>query len=155
VGEHIPYSREEFALSGTTEQNKAVICRFIDAWNNRRPEVFDELIAADVIRHCQATPAVEVRNLAQLKEFLRQDTAIFPDSRQTIVHMVAEGNLVGVWGTYDGTQRGPIGPLPASGARTQFDFGALFRMADGKIAEWWITWDNVTILRQLGHMPNP
>jgi len=26
-------------------------------------------------------------------------------------------------------------------------------MADGKIAEWWITWDNMTILRQLGHMP--
>jgi SnoaL-like polyketide cyclase len=49
--------------------------------------------------------------------------------------------------------RRPISPLPASGARTQFDFGAVFRMADGKIAEWWITWDNMTVLRQLGHMP--
>jgi predicted ester cyclase len=78
----------------------------------------------------------------------------FPDSRQTIVHMVAEGDLVGVWATYEGTQRGPIGPLPASGARTQFDFGAVFRMANGKIAEWWVTWDNITILQQLGHMPS-
>jgi steroid delta-isomerase-like uncharacterized protein len=141
-------------MSTTTEQNKTVIRGFLEAWNNRHPEAFDEFIASDVVRHCQATPAVEVRSLDQLKEFLRQDTAIFPDSRQTIVRMVAEGDLVGVWGTYDGTQRGPIGPLPASGARTHFDFGAVFRMADGKIAEWWITWDNMTILRQLGHMPN-
>ena len=141
-------------MSTTTEQNKTVIRRFLEAWNNRQPEAFDELIALDVVRHCQATPAVEVRSLDQLKEFLEQDTAIFPDSRQTIVHMVAGGDLVGVWGTYEGTQQGPIGTLLASGARKQFDFGAMFRMADGKIAEWWITWDNMTILRQLGHMPS-
>jgi len=141
-------------MSTTAEQNKTVIRRFLEAWNNRQPEAFDDLIAHDVVRHCQATPTVEVQNLDQLKRFLQQDTAIFPDSRQTIVEMVAEGNLVGVWGMYEGTQRGPIGPLPALGARTQFDFGAVFRMADGKIAEWWITWDNMTILRQLGHMPS-
>jgi steroid delta-isomerase-like uncharacterized protein len=140
-------------MNTTAEQNKTVIRRFLEAWNNRQPEAFDDLIAHDVVRHCQATPNVEVRSLNQLKEFLRQDTAIFPDSRQTIVEMVAEGNFVGVWGTYEGTQRGAIGPLPALGTRTQLDFGAVFRMAEGKIAEWWITWDNMTILRQLGHMP--
>ena len=59
--------------------------------------------------------------------------------------MVAEGDLVGVWATYEGTQQGPIGPLPASDGKTRFDFGAMFRMADSKIAEWWVTWDNMTI----------
>ena len=68
-------------MSTTTEQNKAVIRRFLEAWNNREPEVFDGLIAIDVVRHCQATPAVGVRSLDQLKEFLQQDTAIFPDSQ--------------------------------------------------------------------------
>jgi predicted ester cyclase len=102
-------------MSTTTEQNKTVIRGFLEAWNNRQPEAFDEFIASDVVRHCQATPAVEVRSLDQLKEFLQQDSAIFPDSRQTIVHMVGEGNLVGVWGTYEGTQLGPIGPRPTSG----------------------------------------
>ena len=141
-------------MSTTTEQNKSVIRRFLEAWNNRQPHLFDELIAADVVRHCQATPAVEVRNLGQLKQFLAQDTAIFPDSKQTMVFMVAEGDLVGVWATYEGTQQGSIGPLPASGSKAKFDFGAVFRIANGKIAEWWITWDNMTILRQLGHMPS-
>ena len=104
-------------MSTTTEHNKTAIRRFVEAWNNRQPEAFDELMAPDVLRHCQATPAVEVRSLEQVKEFLKQDTASFPDSRQTIVHMVAEGDFVAAWATYEGTQRGPIGPLPASGAR--------------------------------------
>ena len=72
-------------MSTTTEHNKTAIRHFVEAWNNRQPEAFDELMSPDVVRHCQATPAVEVRSLKQVKEFLRQDTASFPDSRQTIV----------------------------------------------------------------------
>jgi hypothetical protein len=42
-------------MSTTTERNKAVIQRFIDAWNSRQPDAFDDLIAPNVIRHCEAT----------------------------------------------------------------------------------------------------
>jgi hypothetical protein len=30
-----------------------------------------------------------------------------------------------------------------------------FRLQDGKIAEMWVTWDNVAILKQLGLFPSP
>jgi steroid delta-isomerase-like uncharacterized protein len=140
-------------MSATTEQNKAVIRRFFEAWNRRQPDVFDDLVAPDVVRHCEATPGVEARSVEQVKEFLRQDTAVFPDSLQTVKLLVAEGDLVAAWTTYEGTQQGPMGPFPASGRRAQFDFGAVFRIENGKIAEWWVTWDNMTILRTLGHLP--
>src|ERR1700712_2539028 len=103
-------------MSTTTEQYKAVIRQFLNAWNSRQPEVFDDLIAPDVVRHCQATPGAQVRNLDRLKEFLRQDTTVFPDSIETITHLIAEGGLVAAWSTYEGTQKGPMGPLPPSGA---------------------------------------
>ena len=109
-------------MSATTEQNKAVIRRFFDAWNSRQPEAFDDLITPDVVRHCEATPGVEARSLDQVKEFLRQDTTVFPDSVQTIKLLIAEGNLVAAWTTYEGTQQGPMGPFPASGRKAQFDF---------------------------------
>lgn len=141
-------------MSTTTERNKAVIWRFIDAWNSRQPDLFDDLIAPDVVRHCEATPGVEACNLDQVKEFLRQDTAVFPDSVQTIKLLVAEGNLVAAWTTYEGTQQGAMGPFPPSGRKARFDFGAVFRIEGGKIAEWWVTWDNMTILRALGHVPS-
>jgi steroid delta-isomerase-like uncharacterized protein len=138
----------------SVEQNKAVIRQFFDAWNSRRPEAFDDLITPDVVRHCDATPDVEARSREQIKEFLAQDTAIFPDSVQTIKLLIAEGNHVAAWVTYEGTQLGPMGPLPPSGRKTQFDFGAVFRIDGGKIAEWWVTWDNMKILRSLGHLPS-
>jgi predicted ester cyclase len=47
-----------------------------------------------------------------------------------------------------------MGPFPPSGRKVQFDFGAVFRIEGGKIAEWWVTWDNITILRALGHLPS-
>jgi steroid delta-isomerase-like uncharacterized protein len=144
--------RASFIMS--TEQNKAVIRRFFDAWNSRRPEAFDDIIKPDVIRHCDATPDIEAQGLDQIKRFLAQDTAIFPDSVQTIKLLIAEGNHVAAWATYEGTQQGPMGPLPPSGRKAQFDFGAMFRIDGGKIAEWWVAWDNMKILRSLGHLPS-
>jgi steroid delta-isomerase-like uncharacterized protein len=137
----------------SSEQNKGTIRSFFDAWNSRAPEAFDDLLMPDVVRHCDATPDVEARSLEQIKRFLVEDTAVFPDSVQTIKLLVAEGNHVAAWVTYEGTQRGPMGPLPPSGRKVQFDFGAVFRMEGGKIAEWWVTWDNMKILRSLGHLP--
>ena len=139
-------------MSKETDENKAIIQLFLDAWNSRRPDAFDDLVAPNVVRHCEATPDVQIRSLDHVKDFLRQDTTIFPDSVQTIRLMVAEKNLVAAWATYEGTQQGPIGPFPPSGRKAQFDFGAVFRIEAGKIAEWWVTWDNMTILKALGHL---
>ena len=137
----------------TIEQNKATVQRFWEAMNSRQLEALDEIIAPDVVRHCEATPGVEVRSLDQLKDFLRHDTDVFPDSIQTITHLIAEENLVAVWATYEGTQKGAMGPFPPSDIRARFDFGAVFRVENGKITEWWVTWDNMAILQMLGHLP--
>ena len=135
------------------ENNKAVIRQFFDAWNSRRPDEFDDLIATNVVRHCDATPGFEARSLDQIKEFLALDTVIFPNFLQTIKLLISEGNHVATWVTYEGTQQGPMGPFPPSGRKAQFDFGSVFRIDNGKIAEWWVTWDNMTVLRHLGHLP--
>ena len=76
-----------------TEQHKAVIQQFLDAWNRRHPEEFDRCVKQNVVRHCPATPAVVIGNLDQLKEFMRQDTAAFPNSVQAVTYAAAEGDL--------------------------------------------------------------
>jgi hypothetical protein len=57
------------------------------------------------------------------------------------------------WATYSGTQQGQMGPFPPTGREISSDFAGYFRLSDGKIAEIWVIWDNLTILTQLGHMP--
>lgn len=139
----------------TSDENKILARRFGEAMNARQYDLLDELVAPDFFRHCQATPEVDIRSLDQFKNFLRQDTAAFPDSTQTPTHILAEGDLVAVWATYEGTQTGQMGPFPASGRRMQVDFGAVLRVKNGKIAEMWVTWDNIAVLAQLGYLPAP
>ncbi len=69
---------------------------------------------------------------------------------QTLTQLVADHDHVAFWSSYSGTQHGAFGPLPPSGRKADFEFAGIFRMADGKVAEWWVTWDNMGILGQLG-----
>jgi len=137
------------------EVNKNLARRFGEAINTRQLHILDEIVASDFVRHCQATPELDVRSLEQFKDFLRQDDAVFPDSIQTLKHLLAEGDMVAVWATYEGTQKGQMGPFPPSGKKMRVDFGAFLRVENGKIAELWVTWDNMAALAQLGHLPLP
>jgi predicted ester cyclase len=67
--------------------------------------------------------------------------------------IIAEGDLVAFWGTYSASQTGPMGPFPATGMRMVSEMGGVHRIADGRIAETWVTWDNLTGLHQLGFDP--
>jgi predicted ester cyclase len=48
-----------------------------------------------------------------------------------------------------------MGPFPPGGKRVELPFMAILRIEDDKIAEMWVEWDNVSILTQLGHLPDP
>jgi steroid delta-isomerase-like uncharacterized protein len=137
----------------STAELKSLIQRFEVAMNERKLDDLDAIMAEDFVRHCEATPGVEVRSREQFKDFLRGFDVAFPDNVQTITQMAAEGDRVGILATYEGTHTGPFGDIPATGKPVKFTFAGMFRVADGKLAEFWITWDNVTVMSQLGLMP--
>ncbi len=140
-------------MSSTAEEIKVLVQRFGQAMNSRQWDLLDDVVAPGFVRHCQATPDVDVRSLQAFKEYLKQDDSVFPDSVQTLHHHVVEGDLVAIWATYEGTQKGPMGSFPPSGKRVSLDFAAFLRVEGGRIAEMWVTWDNLTALFQLGHLP--
>ena len=80
---------------------------------------------------------------------------MFPDSRVTVQHIIAEGDFVAIWAQYSGTQEGQMGPFSPSHKRMIIDFGAVFRVESARLAELWVTWDNLVALTQLGHFPPP
>lgn len=137
----------------SSDENTVLIRRFEEAMNARQLDALDEILAPDFVRHCQATPHLDIRSLEQFKDFLRQDATMFPDNIQTFTQILSEGDRAAVWATYEGTQMGQMGPFPPSGKKACFDFGGVLRVEHGRIAELWITWDNLTILTQLGHFP--
>ena len=140
-------------MVGSPEEIRNLVRSLEEAMNGRRLDLLDDLLAEGFVRHCQATPQLAVTSREQFKDFLRQDAAAFPDNVQTFHEIVVEGDRAAVWATYEGTQTGQLGPFPPSGRTARFDFAGIFRAEDGVLAELWITWDNVTVLSQLGHLP--
>jgi predicted ester cyclase len=132
---------------------KDLMKRLEEAMNSRQHEHLDAIMAEDFVRHCEATPDVAVRSRDDFKAFLRAFDEGFPDNVQTITHVVAGDDLIGVFATYEGTHLGPFAPFAPTGKRIKFDFAGVFRVADDKLAESWVTWDNMTILGQLGVLP--
>ncbi len=64
--------------------------------------------------------------------------------------IIAEGDLVGVRGTMRCTHQGTFLGVPGTGHELSWKGLAMFRIADGKIAERWFNSDSVSIVRQLG-----
>jgi predicted ester cyclase len=135
--------------------HKDLVLGAVQALNDRDLERLDELMTPDFVRHSQAVQGVEVDSLEVFKRLVEADWIAFPDSRMHIRLLVAEEDLVAVYGSVTGTQDGPMGPFAASGKRMELDFGGVFRVEEGKLAELWITWDNLATLRQLGHLHVP
>ena len=138
-----------------SEANKEIVRAFAEAGNANDLNAFDTLLAPDFVRHCEATPEVAVTNCEEFKEFYRETAKTFPDQRMTLDSLVAEGDRVAFWGAFSGTQEGPMGPFPPTGKRLESEIGGMFRIEAGRIAELWVTWDNLSGLAQLGLFPPP
>ena len=137
------------------EANKSVVVRFNEAINSQQLDLLDGLVARDLVRHSQATPELDIRSLEEFKQFIQQSLDTFPDTHQEINMMIAEGDKVAVYATFSGTQEGDMGPFPASGEQVSSQFLGVLRLEEGKIAEIWVEWDNLSFLTQLGHFPLP
>jgi len=124
----------------------------VEAINDRDLDRLSFLVAENVIRHSAATAGVIITNLEAFKAFLRTDFAAVPDSEISIEVIFGNKDYVALRATYSGTQTGAMGPFPPSGNKVELPFVGILRIADGKIAEMWVEWDNVHMLTQLGHM---
>ncbi len=114
------------------EENKAIVRRWIEAYNKRNLDSFDEFIAPDYVDH---TNRVDAEGLRQL--FSMGSTA-FPDWHETIEDIIAEGDKVWVRLTYTGTHTGEFMGLAPTGEKVK-GMGSvdIYRIANGKLVEYW------------------
>jgi predicted ester cyclase len=134
------------------QKNKELVLDSLAAVQAQEFDTLDQFYAADFVRHCQM-PGGDMSSLQQFKDYLIKDLEAFPNPEYKIVHLVAENDLVSFWASYSAVNEGPVGDLPATGKRVKIDFAGTHRIADGKIVETWVTWDNQVAMTQLGFWP--
>ncbi|HXD20546.1 MAG TPA: ester cyclase [Vicinamibacterales bacterium] len=135
-----------------SEQNKAVVRRlFEDHWNGRNRSLADELYAPSAILH---TPDGVLRGLQGATDLFDAYATAFPDFHLTLDDLVAEGDKVVARWTFEGTNRGSFAGIAATGKRVNVANGiAIYRVADGKVAEGNFAWDKFDLMQQLGILP--
>jgi predicted ester cyclase len=145
------------AVRHLEEQNIALIKRIHSEISNGNIAIFDEVLAPDYVRHCQAMPPElwEINDNSVFKAFVADFLKAVPDCNDEIEFIIADSNMVTYVTTTTGTQTGPMGDLPPSGKKFMLKNIVIQRIEDGKVAETWISWDNVALLTQLGFFPPP
>ncbi len=141
----------------STEENKAVVRRLIEAlnehvWPTGDFTAADALIAPQYVYHDPANPITGREGFHQLIATYRR---AFPDTRFTIEEQVAEGDRVLTRMTARGTHTGPLLDTPASGRPIEVSILSLTRVVDGQVVEEWERFDSAHLLVQIGALPAP
>lgn len=79
----------------------------------------------------------------------------FPGIQARIDDIFSAGDRVAVRLTFQGTHKGEFLGIPATGRDVEYSSIELYRVADGKLAEEWISSDTATLMRQLTGQPEP
>jgi len=137
------------------EENKAILRREMEeVWNKGNFAVTDELIADNFVLHDPSQPA-EVRGPDGLKGYVSAFRTAFPDLRITFEDMVAEGDKVASRITLQGTHKGELAGIPATGKQIKVAGLSIDRLEGGKFIETFVVSDVLGMLRQLGVAPTP
>ena len=129
-----------------SEENKALARR---SWESvDAPDTLGEVYASDVVWHM---PDQEVRGIEEAKQFVDMFKSAFPDMQATVEDVVAEGDEVVTRVTLSGTHQGEVEEFgPPTGRRVEVQGITIHRIEDGKIAEEWNSYDNLSVMQQLG-----
>ncbi len=137
----------------TIENNKAVAHRMIDeVFNHGNMSLADELLSPDYIEHDELPPGVPAGREG-LKETILMMRAGFPDFAATIEDIVAEDDKIAQRITWTGTHTGDFMGIQATGKSVSIQVLDIFRMVDGRIVEHWGLMDSMSLMQQLGIMP--
>jgi steroid delta-isomerase-like uncharacterized protein len=134
------------------EENKAAIRRFMQRGNEQDLQAIWECIDPQC-RFPSFTRFGIVPTLEGYKPFLIAFFAALPDVRFTIEAMVAEGEQVWARINIRGTHQGPLRNVPATGKVINYTQIGMYHLANGKIVEAQVVFDDWSLLQQLGVLP--
>ena len=135
-----PTSQTQTEAEGTEEENKAFMRRYLDALSGK------DKPAATVNQYVTAE---------NLRQHIAVFEAAFPRYEVIVEDMIAKGDKVVVRGTASGTHQGEFLGIPPTGKTWSITAILIYRIAGGKIVEFWGNADMLTLMQQLGAVTAP
>src|SRR5258708_1303015 len=123
-------------LASVAHENKERQQQFVSVLQHRGElDRIEEFVRSDVVDH--SLPPGLPGGAEGVRAILGAIRHGFPDHDATVVHMIAEGDLVATHKTFTGTHTGEFFGTPASGKRATIRVMDFVRYDEGRIAEHW------------------
>ena len=139
------------SLATVSAQQKVVLSYFHDVLDGRRFGLVDQLFDADCVIH---RPEGTVNGVANMRAFLERGLATFAKFETEVHDLVESGDRVVVQITHRalgaGVFRSRLGDYNLKGKSVTWDAIAILRLTNGKIAEEWVSLDELGILLSAG-----
>ncbi len=133
-----------------SDENKTLAQRFYnEIMNSHNLADVKSFVTNDFIDH-NPSPGHTGKGLDDLTAQLNEMLTAMPDFRMTVDLIVAEEDTVVSYLTMTGTNTGPFGNMPASNKPVKFNGIDIVRIKDGKAAERWGVFDNLSFMSQMG-----
>ena len=129
-------------MSGSADV-EAFYLRYLAACNAHDFDALDRFVADDVEVNG------ERQGLTGYVGGLREVVRGFPDYHWDLRHLMVDGDRIAAHFVDTGTHRGEAFGVPATGRSVRTQEFAFYRLAGGRIAEVWVTADNLALLRQI------
>ncbi|HSM16964.1 MAG TPA: ester cyclase [Gemmatimonadales bacterium] len=135
------------------EENKALVRRAHEAvWSDGDLSAIDEIWAADFLGHPPVGP--DLRGRHALQERVRAHRSTFPDWKEDVQEVVAEGDRVAARWISTGTDVGGFQGNPPTGRSVRIGELGFYRIEDGRIVEQWVLADVLSLREQLELVPD-
>lgn len=138
----------------STEENKALVRRFYEAFEANDQAALKEILAPDLVAYSHGAPGPQTREVHL--QGIRSWNQAFNDTQFAIKEQIAEGDLVATRTILRSVHSGgDFQGLPPTGKQIELQGFTLERIKDGRIVERRVSSDWLTMMQQLGLAPPP
>jgi len=136
-------------------EGTGLIARFYeDVIGKGQMNLIDELTTDDLVDHEEGLPG-QPAGREGVKFFVSAMREAFPDIRvKTIEPTLTDGNLEAARAVLTGTHRGELLGVSATERVVEIESLDIIRVEDGKVAEHWGVTDVMSLMQQLGAIPD-
>jgi steroid delta-isomerase-like uncharacterized protein len=132
----------------SADENKTLARRTSEIVNQKNADLIEEFYPPDFVWH---GPDRDIRGYEQAKQLSSTFFAAFPDAQMTDEDVIAEGEKVVRRYTTRGTHQGETEVFgPPTGRQIELKDITIHRIEGGKIVEEWESYDNLSMMQQLG-----
>lgn len=141
-----PAGGQEAAVPAATSAAEAAVDAYVALWGTDDLSALDAVVTPGFTRH--ARPGESPASAAELADLVRHTRANFDHVRIEVTRRFCDGDRCALAGHF-------IGRVPGSDRGVRMPTTAFYRLEDGRVAEEWVTADQLPSMFGLGYQLAP